>query len=95
MSSATETHLTAHRLIRLRQVLALTGKCRSSLYSDILDGRFVRPVKISARASAWPIAEVEALVDALIAEEPESKVRQLVKTLHIARRLRKVAATGG
>jgi prophage regulatory protein len=60
------------QLLRLRSVLDLTGKCRSSLYADIAAGRFVRPIKISTRASAWPLVEVEAVIAALVAGWPEA-----------------------
>ena len=40
-------------LLRRPEVEKLTGKCRSSLYSDIQKGLFPAPVKIGARAVAW------------------------------------------
>ena len=40
-------------LLRRPEVEKLTGKCRSSIYSDIQKGLFPAPVKIGARAVAW------------------------------------------
>ena len=40
-------------LLRRPEVEKLTGKRRSSIYSDIQKGLFPAPVKIGARAVAW------------------------------------------
>lgn len=40
-------------LLRRPEVEKLTGKGRSSMYSDIQKGLFPAPVKIGARAVAW------------------------------------------
>ena len=50
------------RLIRMPEVQRLTGLGRSSLYAMARDGRFVRPIKLSERASAWPESKVKAWV---------------------------------
>lgn len=46
-------------LIRRYRVEELTGLKRSSLYSLMQVGLFPRPVKLSARAVAWPKAAVD------------------------------------
>jgi prophage regulatory protein len=73
------------QLLRLPQVLALTGKCRSSLYADMAAGRFIRPIKISVRASAWPRREVEELIDALTGGVSPLQLTRLVSELQEAR----------
>ncbi|WP_193178050.1 helix-turn-helix transcriptional regulator [Oricola nitratireducens] len=47
------------RLLRLDEVMALTGMCRSRIYEQIANGEnlFPKPVKIG-RASRWPLSEV-------------------------------------
>ena len=50
--------------IRLREVITRTGLSRSTVYAYIHDGRFPRPVSISARCVAW----VEGEIDRWIAE---------------------------
>ncbi|WP_229214825.1 AlpA family transcriptional regulator [Duganella sp. HH101] len=46
------------RLIRLKEVLAICGKSRSSVYEAINKGEFPAPVKLRGRSSAWIWSEV-------------------------------------
>jgi prophage regulatory protein len=56
------------RLIRLREVQAICGKSRTSIYEAIKNGAFPQPVQVGARSSAWVKSEVlqwaQACVDA-------------------------------
>jgi prophage regulatory protein len=47
------------RLIRLKEVQAICGKSRSSIYDAIKKGEFPKPVKLGTRSSAWIKSEVE------------------------------------
>jgi prophage regulatory protein len=47
------------RFLRLKEVLAICGKSRSSVYDAIKKGEFPKPVKLSGRSSAWIKSEVE------------------------------------
>jgi prophage regulatory protein len=47
------------RFIRLKEVLAICGKSRSSVYDAIKKGDFPKPVKLQGRSSAWIKSEVE------------------------------------
>ena len=49
---------TPERLLRLSEVLFLTGLPRSTLYYQIQKGRFPRPQK-KGRLSLWRFSEVE------------------------------------
>jgi len=49
-------------LHRCKAVLEQTGLKRSSLYKLILNGEFPSPVKITAKAVAWPSNEINAWV---------------------------------
>lgn len=42
------------RLLRLEEVESITGLKKSSIYSLMKAGKFVKPVRISARCTAWP-----------------------------------------
>jgi prophage regulatory protein len=55
-------------LLRLEQVEAATGLKKSTIYGLMKAGKFVRPVRITARCTAWPASQVEAWVQARIAE---------------------------
>jgi prophage regulatory protein len=56
------------QLIRLPETLTKTGLTRTRLYAAIDAGTFPKPVKITARAVAWPTDEVDAWISARIAE---------------------------
>lgn len=47
------------RFIRLKEVLAICGKSRSSVYAAIKTGTFPRPVKLSGRTTAWVRSEIQ------------------------------------
>ncbi len=49
-------------LLRVRSVTEQTGLSRSSLYKEISTGDFPKPVKITAKAVAWPSDEVDAWI---------------------------------
>jgi prophage regulatory protein len=52
------THST--RALRLKQVLARTGMCRSAIYAKAKCGEFPSPIKLGGgRSSAWLEHEVE------------------------------------
>lgn len=57
------------KLMRLPQVMEMTGKSRSSIYSD---PTFPRPVKIGARSSAWLYDEVANWIDLKLAARNDS-----------------------
>jgi prophage regulatory protein len=46
------------RFIKLREVLTICGKSRSSVYAAIRRGNFPAPVKLGQRSSAWIKSEV-------------------------------------
>jgi len=47
------------QLMRIPAVVKATGLPRSSLYRMVREGKFPKPIKLSARASAWRLDEVE------------------------------------
>jgi prophage regulatory protein len=61
-------------LLRRDAVERVTGMRRSTLYAKVATGDFPRPVKIGPRAVGWPSNEVEAWVNARIAEREAAKV---------------------
>lgn len=56
------------KLLRLKQVLAATGKSRSSIYAD---ASFPKPISIGARSVAWLEDEVAAWVSERIAQRDQ------------------------
>jgi prophage regulatory protein len=56
------------RFLRRKAVEQTTGLSRSTLYQYISEGRFPRPIKISARVAAWLESEVSAWMADRVAE---------------------------
>ncbi|MBT7443155.1 MAG: AlpA family phage regulatory protein [Methylococcales bacterium] len=67
---------------RTTEVSAYSGLPRSSLYRAIQDGLFTKPVKISARGSAWPKHELDEIQNAKLSGTAEDGIRALVNKLH-------------
>jgi prophage regulatory protein len=55
-------------LLNFREVAALTGRSRTSLYYDIKAGRFPRPIKTGLRSTRWFAADIEGWLDQRKAE---------------------------
>ena len=52
------------RILRFKQVAALVGLGKSSIYRKVQDGTFPKPIKLgSARASGWISTEVYDWID--------------------------------
>lgn len=47
------------KFLRLPEVLDRVGMSRSQVYRLIQEGEFPQPIKLSARASAWPDAVIQ------------------------------------
>lgn len=54
-------------LLRLPAVEKATGLRRSAIYADIKRGKFPAPVRLTAKAVAWPESEVSRWIEAKIA----------------------------
>jgi prophage regulatory protein len=52
-------------LMRIRDVVKLTGRGRTSIYMDCSTGRFPRSLRIGAQAVAWKKADVYAWIESL------------------------------
>jgi predicted DNA-binding transcriptional regulator AlpA len=50
--------------IRLPQVLAVIPYCKSTLWARVKQGRFPRPVKLSARITAWRVEDIREYIAA-------------------------------
>jgi prophage regulatory protein len=58
LDAETATPAVEVKFIKLIEVLAISGKSRSSVYDAIRKGEFPAPVKVGGRASAWIKSEV-------------------------------------
>ena len=73
------------QILRRPRVQGATGHSRSSLYLQISEGLFTRPIKIGPRAVGWPASEVAAVNAARIAGKSDDDIRALVTQLEKAR----------
>lgn len=51
------------RLLRLPEVMTLTGMKRSTVYANIKKGFFPQPYKPSPGVSGWKLSEIQAVVN--------------------------------
>ena len=68
-------------LLRLPAAASAAGMGQSTVWLRIKNGLFPRAVKISARAVAWPSAEIAAINAARIAGKTDAEIRELVAQL--------------
>ena len=54
-------------LIGINCITEMLQRSRASIYRDISDGRFPRPLKLGA-SSRWKLSEVEAVIERLSLE---------------------------
>lgn len=47
------------RILPIKAVLDRTGLSRRTLYAEISEGRFPRPVQLTTRRVGWPEGDVE------------------------------------
>ena len=73
-------------MFRMLQAKRESGLGRSSIYSNISDGTFPPPVRISDRAVGWPDVEIAAINAARIAGKTKDEIRELVAKLVAARK---------
>ena len=59
---------TARQVLRLPEVMRRTGKRRTSLLQAIQRGEFPKPIRLGARAIGFIQSEVDAWIDARMAE---------------------------
>jgi|TARA_B110000971_G_C19978634_1_gene486230 prophage regulatory protein len=75
------------KILRLSAVLEAIGyKSRTSLYTQINEGLFPKPISIGVRAVGIPDAEVEAVISHRINGASDIEIRALVAILHEKRK---------
>jgi prophage regulatory protein len=55
-----------NRILRVHDVMAVTGLRRTSLYEMVRQNRFPTPVKLATRAVGWRETDVVAWMDSLL-----------------------------
>lgn len=73
------------RILRLKEIQARSGECRSGIYKKIADGLFTKAVHIGARSVGWPEHEEQAILAARISGQSDGQIRKLVASLEAGR----------
>lgn len=81
----TPAQLVPNALLRTKDVCAVTGMARPTLYQAMAEGLWPRPIKLGEKSSAWPARECNAVLAARIAGRTNDEIRELVAELMAAR----------
>jgi prophage regulatory protein len=73
------------RILRLPAVIEKSGMARSTVYKQISDGLWVRPIALGPRSVGFVQYEVEAILSARVMGASNEQIRVLVTALEAAR----------
>ena len=74
------------KLLRLPEVLSITGLKKTTHYRLIQEGLIPPPVMAGIRSVAWPESEIKAITEARIEGRTLGEIRELVVSLVEARK---------
>jgi prophage regulatory protein len=63
----TTTNHVPTSILRIKQVLDLTGLSRSTIYLRVKEGKFPQPITLGPRSVGWPSPAVDAWIQQTIA----------------------------
>ncbi|MFI7859479.1 helix-turn-helix transcriptional regulator [Pseudomonas promysalinigenes] len=72
------------RIIRLKEVIDLTGLARSTIYKYIAEGTFPKPVSLGDRCVGWVNSEVHDWILARIEERDQAEGTAVRATGHLS-----------
>lgn len=61
------------QVLRLNEVIAKTGRSRSTIYADIERGTFPQPIKLGPRAIGFVSEEIDGWISARIAARDQAQ----------------------
>jgi len=61
------------RMVRLPEVMEITGLSRSSIYLAVSKGKFPAQIKLGVRSTGWSLAQIDAWVKQCIASSKSSE----------------------
>lgn len=65
-----------NRLMRLKEVMHISGLSRASIYSFMEDGTFPQSVSLGARAIGWRYQDLQDWIQEKIQERDEKLIKQ-------------------
>lgn len=66
METKIDNKLDSKRVMRIQEVIELTGTSRSTIYRWVYEGNFIKPIRLSASSIGFLASEVEAWLDSKI-----------------------------
>ncbi|MFC4726322.1 helix-turn-helix transcriptional regulator [Glycocaulis abyssi] len=72
-------------MLRIPEVMRVTGLSRPTIYARIQAGTFPSGVKLGERIVGWPESEIAAINAARIAGKSDDEIRVLVASLEARR----------
>lgn len=82
------TYTLPNSIIRLPTVLEIVGFSRATLYAQIKQGVFPKPVNIGSRSVGWVVDEVHTVLNARIAGVNNNELVSLVSKMYQERQSR-------
>ncbi|APC97339.1 AlpA family phage regulatory protein [Francisella frigiditurris] len=73
-----ETKIDNKKVMRIEEVIELTGTSRSTIYRWVSEGSFIKPIKLSATSIGFLATEVEASLDSKIQRDMGGIVMELM-----------------
>ncbi len=72
-------------LMKLEQILKLTGISRSTFYNLLRSEQWPQPIKVTKRSNRWLSTEVYAMINLMASAATVDVIRTKVKELEAAR----------
>ena len=73
------------KILRQRDLSNTIGLPKGTLWTQIYQGTFPRPVKLGLRVSGWLEGEVTSVLNARIAGASDDEIKVLVERIHTNR----------
>jgi prophage regulatory protein len=67
-----------NRLIRLKEVMAMTGKARSTIYADMANNKFPHSIHIGARSVAWLESDISNWIEQMLRAHADRRTEPAV-----------------
>ena len=61
--------MTNHKILRLPEVIKITGKARSTIYLDIKNGLFPSSIKLGVKSVGWIESDIQNWIDSKIQDK--------------------------
>ena len=59
-----DKQLEEHRILRIGKVSEMTGVRKSTIYKNVADGSFPKPIRLGARSVGWLLSDIVAWLQA-------------------------------